>query len=83
MLPKPSILRVSYRVEILNLSFSSYSNIQQEREQYEYVVVEGKIVHQQTGKFLDTNGVPGAKWIFVMSTSKRLYAGEVRTVNLL
>lgn len=48
----------------------------QEREQYEYVVVEGKIVHQQTGKFLDTNGVPGAKWIFVMSTSERLYAGE-------
>lgn len=49
----------------------------QEREQYEYVVVEGKIVHQQTGKFLDTNnGLPGAKWIFVMSTSERLYAGE-------
>lgn len=46
-------------------------------------MVEGKIVHQQTGNFLDTNGVPGAKWIFVMSTSKRLYAGEVRIVKLL
>ncbi|KAK1373892.1 hypothetical protein POM88_030085 [Heracleum sosnowskyi] len=49
----------------------------QERKHYEYVVVEGKIVHQQTGNFLNTNkGLPGAKWIFVMSTWKRLYAGE-------
>lgn len=54
-------------------------NTQQERENYEYVVVEGKIKQQQTGNFLDTNkGLPGAKWIFVMSTSKTLYAGEVR-----
>ncbi|XP_055807356.1 IQ domain-containing protein IQM3-like [Solanum dulcamara] len=49
----------------------------QEREHYEYVVAEGKILHNLTGNHLDTtNGVPGAKWIFVMSTSKRLYAGE-------
>ncbi|XP_063947455.1 IQ domain-containing protein IQM3 isoform X2 [Daucus carota subsp. sativus] len=49
----------------------------QEREHYEYVVVKGKIVHQQTGIFLDTNnGLPGAKWIFVMSTYQKLYAGE-------
>lgn len=48
-----------------------------ERDHYEYIVVEGKIVHRQTGSLLDTNkGSPGAKWIFVMSTSKRLYAGE-------
>lgn len=52
---------------------------QQEREHYEYLVVEGKLVHKQTGNLLDTTkGKPGAKWIFVMSTSKRLYAGEVR-----
>uniref|UniRef100_M1CQ70 Calmodulin binding protein n=1 Tax=Solanum tuberosum TaxID=4113 RepID=M1CQ70_SOLTU len=50
----------------------------QEREHYEYVVAEGKILHSLTGNHLDTtNGLPGAKWIFVMSTSKRLYAGEV------
>ncbi|KAG8647073.1 hypothetical protein MANES_09G059000v8 [Manihot esculenta] len=49
----------------------------QEREQYEYIVAEGKITHKQTGILLDTsNGPMGAKWIFVMSTSKRLYAGE-------
>ncbi|PSR98503.1 IQ domain-containing protein [Actinidia chinensis var. chinensis] len=49
----------------------------QEREHYEYIVVEGKIVHKQSGIFLDTiKGKPGAKWIFVMSTSKKLYAGQ-------
>ncbi|KAA8518603.1 hypothetical protein F0562_016077 [Nyssa sinensis] len=49
----------------------------QERENYEYIVVDGKIVHKQTRNFLDTKkGSKGAKWIFVMSTSKNLYAGE-------
>ncbi|KAK6778523.1 hypothetical protein RDI58_025241 [Solanum bulbocastanum] len=49
----------------------------QEREHYEYIVAEGKIVHEKTGYLLDTTkGLPGAKWIFVMSTSRRLYAGE-------
>ncbi|KAG5556603.1 hypothetical protein RHGRI_007019 [Rhododendron griersonianum] len=49
----------------------------QERENYQYIVLEGKIVHKQSGNFLDTTkGKPGAKWIFVMSTSKKLYAGQ-------
>ncbi|XP_051113901.1 IQ domain-containing protein IQM3-like [Andrographis paniculata] len=46
----------------------------QEREHYEYAIVDGKILNKQTGKPLDT--IKGSKWIFVMSTSKRLYAGE-------
>ncbi|KAI6697876.1 hypothetical protein NL676_017995 [Syzygium grande] len=49
----------------------------QERESYEYVVIKGKIIHKQSGEFLHTKkGSEGAKWIFVMSTSKKLYAGE-------
>ncbi|XP_011018903.1 PREDICTED: uncharacterized protein LOC105121799 [Populus euphratica] len=48
----------------------------QEREHYEYIISEGKIIHKQTGDLLDTT--QGAKWIFVMSASKRLYAGEKR-----
>ncbi|KAL3532068.1 hypothetical protein ACH5RR_005589 [Cinchona calisaya] len=49
----------------------------QEREHYEYLVTEGKILHKQTEKPLDTmKGSAGAKWIFVMSTFQRLYAGE-------
>ncbi|XP_020571390.1 IQ domain-containing protein IQM3-like [Phalaenopsis equestris] len=48
----------------------------QEREHYEYVPADGKIVHKQTAEPLDTTkGPEGAKWIFVMSTSRRLYAG--------
>ncbi|XP_059667465.1 IQ domain-containing protein IQM3-like [Cornus florida] len=49
----------------------------QERDHYEYIVVEGKIIHKQSKGFLDTNkGFQRTKWIFVMSTSKKLYAGE-------
>ncbi|XP_043699897.1 IQ domain-containing protein IQM3 [Telopea speciosissima] len=49
----------------------------QEREHYEYIIIEGKIIHKQTETLLDTSeGLNGAKWIFVMSTSKKFYAGE-------
>lgn len=51
---------------------------QQERENYEFIVVEGKIIHKQTRNVLDTSkGLKEGKWIFVMSTSKKLYAGAV------
>lgn len=54
------------------------SPFQQERKLYEYVLADGKIVHKQTVEPLDTTkGPKGAKWIFVMSTSRRLYAGVV------
>jgi hypothetical protein len=37
------------------------------------------LVHKQSGNPLDTNqGLQGSKWIFVMSTSKNFYAGEVK-----
>ncbi|KAJ1419521.1 IQ motif, EF-hand binding site [Sesbania bispinosa] len=49
----------------------------QERENYEYTVCEGKIIHKISGDFLCTkNESKDAKWIFVMSTSKKLYAGK-------
>ncbi|KAI8008295.1 IQ domain-containing protein IQM3 [Camellia lanceoleosa] len=51
----------------------------QEREQYEYIVAGGTIVKKLTGDLLDTNQeVHDSKWIFVMSTSKKLYAGKKR-----
>lgn len=38
-------------------------------------------MHKQSGNFLDTTkGKPGEKWIFVMSTSKKLYAGQVSVI---
>ncbi|CAA2970663.1 IQ domain-containing IQM3-like [Olea europaea subsp. europaea] len=49
----------------------------QEREHYEYVIVDGKILHNITRKPLHTNeGSLELKWIFVVSTSKKLYTGE-------
>ncbi|CAO2153273.1 unnamed protein product [Urochloa humidicola] len=50
---------------------------QQERENYEYIINDGKIIHKLSGEPLDTSqGPKGTKWIFVMSTAKRLYAGK-------
>nr|XP_018675112.1 PREDICTED: IQ domain-containing protein IQM3-like isoform X1 [Musa acuminata subsp. malaccensis] len=50
---------------------------EQEREQYEYIPLDGKIVHKLSGVLLDTtSGTKETKWIFVMSTSRRLYAGQ-------
>ncbi|KAI6674126.1 hypothetical protein NL676_002032 [Syzygium grande] len=38
---------------------------------------KGKIIHKLSGQFLDTNkGTQGVKWIFVVSPSHKLYAGE-------
>ncbi|KAF5737470.1 hypothetical protein HS088_TW13G00351 [Tripterygium wilfordii] len=49
----------------------------QERENYEYIVEDGKVIHKQSGSLLDTyKENQGCKWIFVMSTSQKLYAGE-------
>ncbi|XP_009784688.1 IQ domain-containing protein IQM2 [Nicotiana tabacum] len=48
-----------------------------ERKAYEVVVEDGKLLYKETGKLLDTTGEPkGAKWIFVLSTSKNLYVGK-------
>lgn len=51
--------------------------MQQEREHYEYIISEGKVIHKQSGEPLDTRRPKGTKWIFVMSTAKKLYAGKV------
>ncbi|CAD5178126.1 unnamed protein product [Musa acuminata subsp. malaccensis] len=49
----------------------------QEREHYEYVPIDGKIIHKLSGMLLDTtSGTKETKWIFVISTSGRLYAGQ-------
>ncbi|CAI9286091.1 unnamed protein product [Lactuca saligna] len=45
-----------------------------EREAYEVIVENGKLVYRQTGLLLET--IKGSKWIFVLSTSKNLYVGQ-------
>lgn len=47
-----------------------------EREAYEVTVENGKFVYKLTGKLLDTKeGPKDAKWIFVLSTTQKLYIG--------
>ncbi|XP_055820407.1 IQ domain-containing protein IQM4-like [Solanum dulcamara] len=45
-----------------------------EREAYEVVVEDGKLVYKQSGMLLNTT--EGSKWIFVLSTSRVLYVGK-------
>ncbi|KAI3867656.1 hypothetical protein MKX03_036566 [Papaver bracteatum] len=45
-----------------------------EREVYEVIVEDGKLVYKQGGDSVDT--VEGFKWIFVLSTSRSLYVGK-------
>ncbi|KAJ8486476.1 hypothetical protein OPV22_018961 [Ensete ventricosum] len=48
-----------------------------EREAYEVEIEDGKFVYRQSRQLLDTsNGPKGGKWIFVLSTSKKLYVGQ-------
>ncbi|KAL8236468.1 hypothetical protein R6Q59_017549 [Mikania micrantha] len=45
-----------------------------ERESYEVIVENGKLVFRQSGLLLETT--EGSKWIFVLSTSSNLYVGQ-------
>ncbi|KAK6140737.1 hypothetical protein DH2020_025519 [Rehmannia glutinosa] len=47
-----------------------------ERESYEVIVEEGKLVYKQSGILLNTD--ESSKWIFVLSTSRSLYVGQKR-----
>lgn len=47
---------------------------QKERESFEVVIENGKLVYKQSGSFVET--VEGSKWIFVLSTSRMLYIGQ-------
>ncbi|KAL2548525.1 calmodulin-binding family protein [Forsythia ovata] len=47
-----------------------------EREAYEVIVDEGKLIYKESGIELNTD--EGSKWIFVLSTSRSLYVGQKR-----
>jgi hypothetical protein len=46
-----------------------------ERQEYEVVVESGRLVYKQSGVFVHTSD--DSKWIFVLSTTKALYVGQV------
>lgn len=51
---------------------------QNEREKYEVIVDDGKFLYKISRQFLDTSeSSKGTKWIFVLSTTKALYVGQV------
>jgi hypothetical protein len=44
------------------------------------VIEDGRFLHKKSRRILDTSSGPrDAKWIFVLSTSKNLYVGQVNT----
>ncbi|OIW19375.1 hypothetical protein TanjilG_03509 [Lupinus angustifolius] len=45
-----------------------------EREEYEVIVENGKLVFREDGRFVDTDDK--SKWIFVLSTTRALYVGR-------
>ncbi|KAJ3700151.1 hypothetical protein LUZ61_003856 [Rhynchospora tenuis] len=49
-----------------------------EREHYEYIIKDGRIMHKQLEVFLDTTNDSKEEWIFVMSSEKKIYAGVKR-----
>ncbi|MQM20051.1 hypothetical protein Taro_053065 [Colocasia esculenta] len=56
--------------------------LQKEREAYEVVVEDGKLLYKQTHQLLDTSeGPTDSKWIFVLSASKILYVGQKKKGN--
>lgn len=56
------------------LCFLGPVSFQKEREAYEVIVENGKLVYRQTGLFIETT--EDSKWIFVLSTSRNLYVGQ-------
>ncbi|XP_073271906.1 IQ domain-containing protein IQM1-like [Primulina huaijiensis] len=67
----------------LNLEKCSRTNLQRqcikylgpkERESYEVVIENGKLLYKENGALIDT--IEGSKWIFVLSTTRTLYVGQ-------
>ena len=59
--------------------FSSFQQ-QQERQHYEVVIEGGKLMFKQTGVLVHTSD--DSKWIFVLSTTKAFYVGQVNVLVL-
>ncbi|KAJ4904933.1 calmodulin-binding family protein [Raphanus sativus] len=53
-----------------------------EREAYEVVIEDSKLMYKQSGMVLDTKeGPPDTKWIFVLSVSRVMYVGMKKKGN--
>jgi hypothetical protein len=60
-----------------------HGTIQKEREAYEVIVRDGKLMYKLSRQIVDTAGRDkGIKWIFVLSTCKNLYIGQASFCSL-
>jgi len=56
--------------------------VQKERESYEVIVEDKRLMYKLSRQIVDTTGsATGTKWIFVLSTCKTLYIGQVSSNN--
>lgn len=52
--------------------------MQKERENYEVIVEDKRLMYKLSRQIVDTTGsAKGTKWIFVLSTCRTLYIGQV------
>jgi hypothetical protein len=52
--------------------------MQKERESYEVIVENKRLMYKLSRQIVDTTGsAKGTKWIFVLSTCRTLYIGQV------
>lgn len=65
----------------LTIHCTVFTTLQKEREAYEVIVENGKLVYKQSG--MPVNTTEGCKWIFVLSTSRALYVGKVHIISML
>jgi hypothetical protein len=57
--------------------------VQKEREFYEVIIEDKKMMYKLSRKIVDTSeGPKDAKWIFVLSTTKVLYIGSVKNSSI-
>ncbi|XP_065851242.1 IQ domain-containing protein IQM1 [Euphorbia lathyris] len=61
------------RRNVLNRQIIDYLG-PKEREAYEVIVENGKLVYREAGSVVNTS--EGSKWIFVLSTTRSLYIGQ-------
>ena len=59
----------------------SFQIMRNEREAYEVIVENGKLVYKKSG--VPVNTAEGSKWIFVLSTLRALYVGKVQILLIL
>lgn len=53
--------------------------MQKERESFEVIIEDRKLMYKLSRKIVDTSeGPKDSKWIFVLSTTRVLYIGVVR-----